>query len=298
MVVRDEALRLLSNLQHHRALGVDRFLVVDNGSTDGTLDLLRAQPDVHIFHAPSPFAASMSGLRWTNWLRDQFCDGYWTLNVDADELFIFPGYDRIGLHPLCRFLDGVGADAVLALMLDMYAAADISEAVHTPGGSLVETCPWFDPGPYPLVRSPRFPNVRIYGGVRARVFDFAGQGANPPMLNKAPLVRWRRGMRYVLSTHELSRGQQYPILAALLHFKFLSDFPERVRMALDDGRYVAAGPEYRAYHERVAREGGLVLRNDQSVRFIGADQLKRLHILQSTAEFDAFVEREAAAQAR
>jgi len=48
-VMRDEAVRLPHWLAHHRALGVDRFLIVDNGSTDGTLDMLRAEPDVTVW---------------------------------------------------------------------------------------------------------------------------------------------------------------------------------------------------------------------------------------------------------
>ena len=49
MTVRNEALRLPSTLRHHREFGVHRFFVVDNGSTDGTLDLLAKEPDVHVF---------------------------------------------------------------------------------------------------------------------------------------------------------------------------------------------------------------------------------------------------------
>ena len=43
MVVRNEAIRLPHVFEHHRKLGVDRFFVVDNGSTDGGRDWLLAQ---------------------------------------------------------------------------------------------------------------------------------------------------------------------------------------------------------------------------------------------------------------
>ena len=49
MVVRNESLRLPSTLAHYRQLGVDRFLVIDNGSDDGTLEFLRGQPDTTSF---------------------------------------------------------------------------------------------------------------------------------------------------------------------------------------------------------------------------------------------------------
>eukprot|EP01031_Cornospumella_fuschlensis_P042141 gene42141-51456_t len=65
-----EALRLPSTLDHHRRLGVDRFLVIDNGSVDGTVDYLTSQPDVHLFQTTESFAAANDGLHWGNAVRD------------------------------------------------------------------------------------------------------------------------------------------------------------------------------------------------------------------------------------
>ena len=49
MTVRDEILRLPQTLDHYRNIGVARFFVIDNGSTDGTRQFLLAQPDCHVF---------------------------------------------------------------------------------------------------------------------------------------------------------------------------------------------------------------------------------------------------------
>ena len=57
-VVRNEKLRLPSTLRHHRSLGVRRFFALDNGSTDGTLDYLCGEPDVHVFSTSSSYAES------------------------------------------------------------------------------------------------------------------------------------------------------------------------------------------------------------------------------------------------
>ena len=62
LVVRNEAPRLPWFLAENRRLGVSTFLVVDNGSTDGTLDLLRDQPDVHLWETSSSFIAWQLGL--------------------------------------------------------------------------------------------------------------------------------------------------------------------------------------------------------------------------------------------
>src|SRR3981081_3952939 len=66
MTVRDEMLRLPQNLNHHRNIGVKRFFVVDNGSTDGSREFLLAQPDCHVFLTHDSFSRSMLGVDWWN----------------------------------------------------------------------------------------------------------------------------------------------------------------------------------------------------------------------------------------
>ncbi|NEP41674.1 MAG: hypothetical protein F6K35_21555 [Okeania sp. SIO2H7] len=46
VVVRNESLRLPYFLSYHRQQGIDKFLIVDNGSNDETLAYLLQQPDV------------------------------------------------------------------------------------------------------------------------------------------------------------------------------------------------------------------------------------------------------------
>jgi hypothetical protein len=291
LVVRDEALRLPSCLDHHRKLGVDRFLVVDNGSIDGTLDYLAAQPDVCLFRTEESYAAAWGGLAWTNALRNAFCDGHWTLSIDADELFIFPGYEQVGLPALCGHLEGAGAELMLALLLDLYGPGGLDEAAHPPGGDLIQTCPFFDPEPYRYVRVDAFPHVQFVGGVRARVFDFQGRQPRPPVISKAPLARWRRGMAYTLSTHAVTPAPLYPGLATLLHFKFLSDFREKVSLAVERAQHFGGAQEYRAYQEVLAAQGDLRLFNTQSVRFSGSAQLLALGLMQTDPAYEAFLAR-------
>src|SRR5215475_13469447 len=88
LVIRNEALRLPSTLRHHRSLGVHRFFILDNGSTDGTLEYVLKQPDVHVFSTSERYSQSHYGVVWTNALLDSFGVGHWTLTIDADEQLI------------------------------------------------------------------------------------------------------------------------------------------------------------------------------------------------------------------
>ena len=169
LLVRNELDRLPWLLAYYRALGVDRFLVLDNGSDDGTREwLLRQGPDVHLFHTEASFAASGAGMRWTNRLLDAHGVGAWCLTIDADEVLVYPRCETAPLPVLTAYLDRCGAEAMAAPMLDLYAEAPLDEVSYMPGESLIEAFPWFDATGYVRRDSNDFPYFRLHGGCRAR----------------------------------------------------------------------------------------------------------------------------------
>ena len=94
-MIRNEADLVRLNVLYHLSLGVDRILVVDNGSTDGTEGLLKQLSEkdhrVRWSHDDGPFLPSwvMTGLA-----RQAFGEGAdWVLPVDADEFWHAPGGD-------------------------------------------------------------------------------------------------------------------------------------------------------------------------------------------------------------
>ncbi len=286
LVVRNEKLRLPSTLRHHRKLGVHRFFVLDNGSTDGTLDYLAGEPDVHVFSTAESYAQSQFGVTWTNELLDRFGIDHWTLTIDADEQFIYPHYEQIDLPLFCRHLDGIGADAVPCLLLDMYSGLAVQQTIHDPNTALLETCGYFDCEPYRLIRSAEPPHFQIYGGVRERVFRHVEAQIHAPTVSKVPLVKWVPGRKFLRSTHSLTPVKIAPLMAALLHFKFLSDFHKRVEVEVARGEHFAAAREYRAYW-KLFRDGGEVkLLSRESVKFAGSGQLVQLGLMKASKPYE------------
>lgn len=290
LVIRNEALRLPSTLRHHRALGVDRFFVLDNGSTDGTLDYLAAEPDVHIFSTSQRYSESRYGVDWTNDLLDAFGTGHWTLTIDADEQFIYPYYEQVNLPRLCQYLDGVGAEAVPCLLLDMYSDLAIRDTVHRPDAELVETCRYFDSAPYRVRGARDFPHFLIHGGVRHRIMKPMEDRCPLITISKVPLVKWKNGVKFLCSTHFLTKCNAAPIKGTLLHFKFLSDFHDRAQTEVERGEHFEGASEYRAYLELMRDKGPVSLRCDRSEKLKDSAQLTRLRLMETADCYEAFVQ--------
>src|SRR5215471_18629433 len=72
IVARNELLRLPQTLDHSRRLGVARFFVVDNGSTDGSKQFLLAQSDCHVFVTHGSHLESGYGVEWQNALLNEY----------------------------------------------------------------------------------------------------------------------------------------------------------------------------------------------------------------------------------
>jgi glycosyltransferase involved in cell wall biosynthesis len=314
--VRDEALRLPYFLRYYRQLGAARFVIVDNASTDGTPALLRAQPDVHLFHADGSFGAAGGGQAWLDALLDAYGEGHWCLTVDADELLVYPGCEQADLPALCRALEREGAAALACMLIDMYGGA-VHAPDYAPGEPFLAACPWFDPGPYWRAGpSADCPAYEIYGGVRQRVFyphwqapgtalrlserlyDFGNRFAavrgnatiqswrarRPPNLAKVPLVLWRSGLRYLACTHRISPVRLAAASGGLLHFKFLTDFRAKAAHEAARGEYFDGAREYRRYAEVLSDDPHLTLWHPGAARYRDSAQLCALGLMTAAGE--------------
>ncbi|WP_407117305.1 glycosyltransferase family 2 protein [Bradyrhizobium sp. LMG 9283] len=314
--LRNEMLRLPDFLRHHRQLGVGRFLAIDDRSDDGTRAFLLDQPDVHVFEIREPFAESSGGARWTSAVLDQFAPGRWALTLDADELFVYPGCENFDLRWLCRYLESTGADCMTAEMVDMYPRWLGAER-YKAGESLVAFCPYFDSDTYVKRRRRGFPTNYLVGGARARLFydepmppKIALYDAlvqllepyglarllpavnitrwQPPLLTKVPLARWLPGRRYIAAGHLMAPpGKPGDVTGALLHFKFLHDFTDKVAIAVREGNYYLGSVEYQRYAERLDQNPSFELIYPRSLLYQSSDDLVRCGLMRLSPAYQA-----------
>ena len=119
-----------------------------------------------------------------------------------------------------------------------------------------------------------------------------------PTVSKVPLVRWRKGMRFLYSTHSLSHVTTAKVTGALLHFKFLSDFHDRVETEVARGEHYDGAREYRAYRDLMRKQGAVNFLNEKSVRFEDSAQLVRLGLMRTEEALEQSVRMTRAARAQ
>lgn len=282
VVLRNEHIRLRYFLDYYRRLGVNHFLCVDNESTDGSAELLRAEPDVTLWRASGSYRAAQFGIDWQNHLLRHNGTGHWVLTVDPDEFLVYPFCDSRPLRALTDWLDNAGARAFPAMLLDMYPQGGLQAVPYRAGQDPFEIANWFDSGNYTIARNPWLKNLWIQGGPRARCL-FADDPAAAPALNKIPLVRWDRGTVYRASTHMLLPRHLNVVYdetgerpaGCLLHAKFLSPLAEKVAEERDRGQHYAQSREYLAYQQLTERE----LWTEFSTRYQDWRQLEQLGLI-------------------
>ncbi|RDC73731.1 glycosyltransferase family 2 protein [Rhodovulum sp. 12E13] len=283
--LRNERIRLPYFLDYYRRLGVGHFLVVDNGSIDGSAEFLAGHDDVSLWRADGSYAAARFGMDWVGALLFRHGHGHWCLTVDADEFFVYPFCDTRPLPALTDWLDDCGLRSFSAMLIDMYPKGPVDETPYAEGQDPFEIAQWFDGSNYTIQRNPDLRNLWIQGGPRARAF-FADRPAAAPALNKIPLVKWRRRYAYVHSTHMLlPRGLNLTYdqsggeaaSGALLHAKFLHTIRDKAAEEAERGEHYDGGREYAAY--RAGLEHSPDLWTEWSERYINWRQLEILGLM-------------------
>jgi hypothetical protein len=141
LLARDEADIIACNLEYYLGQGIDRIIVTDNGSTDGTREILEGfarSGAITLWHEPP---GDYSQHRWVTRMARLAYDEYgadWVINADADEFFVCRrGSLRQTLAACARTCDVVLADRTDFIAFDRpLCQAPTIEMVYRKGISL------------------------------------------------------------------------------------------------------------------------------------------------------------------
>jgi hypothetical protein len=269
--LRNERFMLPHFLDHHRALGVQGFLIADNGSDDGTFEYLAEEPDVALFAVDTDYSVSRYGVAWQQALMANFRVGRWSLVADADE-FLFWTRDLTGSLPdLTAGFDAEGADAARIFMLDMYPEGSLS-GVDLKGAGPFEQAPMVDSDPFRLVPGAKGPysdrpvwtsalRHRLIPGSRAELFV----AQKYALMKYQPWMRLSAGLHFVT---DLRLAQQELLFA---HFKYNAAFREKAQAEVARQQHFNNAEEYRKYLALVSEGRDVVADPSVSVRWDACD---------------------------
>lgn len=279
--VRDATAHLPHFFRHHRAAGVRRFAIIDNGSIDGTLEYLLAQPDCDVYQHGGDFLLSSSSAVWRNLVLDRYPGAGWRLSIDADETVVYPGWPDVRLDAFADSMRAAGRRVVNSIMLDVYGPGPVLETRAGEDGDLLAACSLFDGDGYTIEspadwRTERFPRMNIRGGPEMRA------------IRPRPEFGWLAKTALVLEPGILYRDPHtvYPFelnldmpRMALLHFRFFSHIAPKLARIGERRATPGSVLVYEQVGARLQAEPSFSFAYPGSVEFRSAEQLVELGLI-------------------
>ena len=275
IVVKDDLVRMKLVYAHYHRLGVHRFCILDNGSTDGTLEYVSAQPDTRVYQVATPYI-NVRKEGWVQYALDCLGCDRWYIVVDSDELLDYPGSETHPVQELIRKQTALGNERLNGYMVDMYAAAPLYSVNCEPKDIPKIYC-YFDTESYTLGRV-LYGRPLPKGGARQRMTGISCWAG------KCPVFCYRK------DTVNISAHFQYPFAdltdtnfcTVLRHYKFLgSDKAVYQKRAEQSSGYGATAQEYAAANEFAQKTGGTFL-YEASRRYETSASLLQLPMLYDT----------------
>jgi len=257
-LVKDGELYIRSFLDHYRRIGVKHIVFMDNGSTDGTIEIASQYDWVSIVQCTLPARYYELPLRL--YALEKFAKGHWCLCVDVDEIFDYPYSRQIPLSALLTYLSGHGYTAVVGQMLDMFAPGPLNSVPCSPTDWLLDVYRYYDVSDIEKVdyfgqdvaalyahNTLSNSDIKVYyGGIRKKLFGTRNG------LTKHCLFRIVDGLRPMVHPHYLDHGRIADFTVVLYHFKFAGDFYAICNRHVEEKTW--GHDEYELYLEKQADE--------------------------------------------
>lgn len=290
-IMRNESLRLPHFITYYKNLGVERFFLIDNNSTDDSVRLALEQENVHVFETKENY---QNHWFWMEHLLDTYGKGHWCVVVDIDELFSYPSAEHLSLRNLRAFLESRNKTAIRTFLLDMYSDQSVAASSYRRGVNPLEVVNYFDTDYQKMPFSfPDRPKGKPYtfeiftGGMRDRVF---GKSDPPSILSKVPFFKNTEGTYLSQGMHAINGATLSEVQGVVFHTKFLSDFIREVEEECQREQHYGNAFYYKIFHQKLKETPDIQFYHEGSVKLEGSQQLVELGLMKTTPEFEAFAQ--------
>lgn len=279
-VVRDDLERMKLFYQHYRKLGVKQFVIIDNGSTDGTLEWISQQQDTRCYRIYAKFQ-SENKVAWIEKVLALTGYNRWYVVVDSDELLDYVGSEQHNLMDLILHAGNNGYKHLNGYMLDMYSDQPLftEECRYS---DIVSRFRYFDASGYTL----QYYHSRIIdteisalgGGPRARIFN-----KKDISLSKQSVFCYDIDKLYC-NPHYLwpyDRWDEMPCSYVLRHYKFLKQDLGEFEKRVEEKSFWNGSVEYRSYIDAYHGNSAICMMRNESQEYTSSHSLSALPFLES-----------------
>ena len=189
-VEKNELVKLKRFFNHYRLLGINKFVILDNDSDDGSIEWLLEQEDAFILQTKTPYKTNRR-VAWINRIIAHFGDDRWYLVADADELLAYSDCENKSIQELIKHFSESKIVRARAIMIDMYAKPEYY--LSGVQEKFDEECVYFDTDTYRMQEWNNY--IAIVGGPRERIFNTTFR------LTKYPLFYFRKQDVFCNSHH-------------------------------------------------------------------------------------------------
>jgi len=284
-VVKNGLLYINKFIDHYTKIGAKHIVFLDNGSTDGTVEVAAGHRDVTILKTDAPFSTFKAQMR--QYLISEFSGSGWVLCADIDEFLDYPYSNVIDINDFIGYLNKNNYNCVACHMLDLFPRFDLkSDYYH----DFVIDSIYYDISNLRSKKYKEEPNnldneMKFYfGGIRKKVFN------TDVALTKHKFVRLSGNLkaRHIIS-HGIRNANIADVNCVLKHYKFTDKFIHYVRNAVREENYFDDSAEYKKYFQVWVDNEELRLKTDDAQKLDDVNELVENGFLTVSDDYKEFV---------